>query len=181
MTGETAHISKNKIIGPPYYYSVTISLSGKCPYSEIFWSLFSRIWTEYEEILRIYEPERLRIRTLFKQCLYQEVFLYHLSSLERFIFFLRHFCDDINNNYFSALNQIKLTHFMPLISLIPLKTSENHRFSDVSRGYQKRSVAWNGLKELWVCNHSFSLKNHNRVESLIFRLDWYLRWDMALF
>ena len=28
----------------------------------------------------------------------------------------------------------------------PLKTSENLWFSDVFRGYQKRSVAWNGLK-----------------------------------
>ena len=27
----------------------------------------------------------------------------------------------------------------------PLKTSENQRFSDVFRGYQKRSVTWNGL------------------------------------
>ena len=26
-----------------------------------------------------------------------------------------------------------------------LTTSENHRFSDVFRGYQKRTVAWNGL------------------------------------
>ena len=26
-----------------------------------------------------------------------------------------------------------------------LKTSENQRFSDVFRGHQKRSVAWNGL------------------------------------
>ena len=24
-----------------------------CPYSELFWSVFCRIWTEYEEILRI--------------------------------------------------------------------------------------------------------------------------------
>ena len=29
--------------------------------------------------------------------------------------------------------------------LIPLKTSENLWFSDVFRGYQIRSVAWNGL------------------------------------
>ena len=28
----------------------------------------------------------------------------------------------------------------------PLKTSENQRFSDVFREYQKRSVSWNGLK-----------------------------------
>ena len=27
----------------------------------------------------------------------------------------------------------------------PLKTSENLWFSDVFRGYQKRTVAWNGL------------------------------------
>ena len=26
------------------------TLCEKCPYSEIFWSVFSRIWTEYEEI-----------------------------------------------------------------------------------------------------------------------------------
>ena len=25
-----------------------------CPYSELFWSAFSRIWTEYGEILRIF-------------------------------------------------------------------------------------------------------------------------------
>ena len=28
-------------------------LSKKCPYSELFWSAFSRIWTEYGEMLRI--------------------------------------------------------------------------------------------------------------------------------
>ena len=28
----------------------------------------------------------------------------------------------------------------------PLKTSENQRLSDVFRGYQKRPVAWNGLR-----------------------------------
>ena len=45
-----------------------------------------------------------------------------------------------------------LTHFIPLISfylplnyvnglfLYPLETSENHRFSDVSRGYRKRPL-----------------------------------------
>ena len=30
----------------------------------------------------------------------------------------------------------------------PLKTSENQRFSDVFRGYQKRSVAWNGFEKI---------------------------------
>ena len=32
----------------------------------------------------------------------------------------------------------------------PLKTSENQRFSDVFRGYQKRPVAWNGLKKAQI-------------------------------
>ena len=30
-----------------------IALRVKCPYSEFFWSLFSRIWTEYRKILCI--------------------------------------------------------------------------------------------------------------------------------
>ena len=29
------------------------TLRKNCPYSELFWSIFSRIWTEYGEILRI--------------------------------------------------------------------------------------------------------------------------------
>ena len=32
----------------------------------------------------------------------------------------------------------------------PLKTSENLLFSDVFRGYQKRSVSWNGLMTVWL-------------------------------
>ena len=31
----------------------SITLREKCPYSELFWSAFSRIWTEYGEILCI--------------------------------------------------------------------------------------------------------------------------------
>ena len=30
-----------------------LPLREKCLYSECFWSVFSRIWTEYREILRI--------------------------------------------------------------------------------------------------------------------------------
>ena len=33
----------------------------KCPYSELFWSVFSHIWTEYVEILRI-SPYSVRLR-----------------------------------------------------------------------------------------------------------------------
>ena len=40
------------------------TLRKNCPYSEFFSSVFSRIRTEYEEILG---PEKLQIRTLFTQ------------------------------------------------------------------------------------------------------------------
>ena len=36
------------------------SLQEKCPCSELFWSVFSRIWTGYEEILRI-SPYLVRV------------------------------------------------------------------------------------------------------------------------
>ena len=34
-----------------YTYNLVISLPKSCPYSELFWSVFSRIQTEYGEIL----------------------------------------------------------------------------------------------------------------------------------
>ena len=45
--------------------STQISLREKCPYSEFFRSVFSRIWTEYGEILCISpNTDKLRIRAL---------------------------------------------------------------------------------------------------------------------
>ena len=46
------------------YFHITLRI--KCPHFELFWSEFSRIWTEYGETVR---PEQLRIRTLFTQLL----------------------------------------------------------------------------------------------------------------
>ena len=42
-----------------------VTLREKCPYSELFWSVFSRIWTEYGEILRIshFQSKCGKIRT----------------------------------------------------------------------------------------------------------------------
>ena len=37
------------------------SLREKCPYSELFWSFFSCIWTEYGKIVRI-SPYSVRMR-----------------------------------------------------------------------------------------------------------------------
>ena len=41
--------------------TISLALCEKCPYSELFWSAFSRIWTEYGEILRI-SPYSVRMR-----------------------------------------------------------------------------------------------------------------------
>ena len=40
---------------------LTLALRKKCPYSELFWSVFSRIRTEYGEILRI-SPYSVQMR-----------------------------------------------------------------------------------------------------------------------
>ena len=47
---------KHATIKLPYHILkllVTASLREKCPYSEFFWSVFFRSWTEYGDILRI--------------------------------------------------------------------------------------------------------------------------------
>ena len=41
---------------------IKLSLREKCPYSEFYWHLFSRIRTEYG-------PEKLQIQTFFTQCI----------------------------------------------------------------------------------------------------------------
>ena len=50
------------------------ALREKCPYLELFWSSFFRIWTQYEEVrlifspnTRKYGPEKLWIRSPFTQ------------------------------------------------------------------------------------------------------------------
>ena len=46
--------------------------------------------------------------------------------------------------------------------LYPLKTSENQKFSDVSRGFKKRSMAWNGL--MWNQQSSICWKCFQKVK-----------------
>ena len=49
-------------------FFMKLPLREKCLYSELFWSAFSRIRTEYG-------PEKLRIRTLFTHCTLKHEFL----------------------------------------------------------------------------------------------------------
>ena len=70
MIFEEKYLSCYILVTEKYY------VKSKCPYLELFWSIFSLIWTEYGEIyLSVfspnegkYGPEELRIRTLFTQC-----------------------------------------------------------------------------------------------------------------
>ena len=74
-----------------------IILSEKCPYSESFWSVFSHIWTEYGQVLRI-SPYSIQMREntgqnnsayryFFTQCYNQCLILYFQSwmILVRFV------------------------------------------------------------------------------------------------
>ena len=60
---------KNKLLllyADHVFQSATNLLSENSPNSEFFWSLFSRIWTDYGGIsAKKYGPEKLRIWTLF--------------------------------------------------------------------------------------------------------------------
>ena len=97
------------------------SLREKCPYSKLFWSIFSHSdWIQRDaEYLFVfspntekYAPKKLRIRTVFTQ-------------------------------WWSLI----LNPFLVSVSfLYPLKTLENQNFSDVFRGYRNEILAWNGFK-----------------------------------
>ena len=40
-------------------FKLFITLRGKCPYSEFFWSVITRIWTEYGENIQ-FKCEKIR-------------------------------------------------------------------------------------------------------------------------
>ena len=44
-----------------YIFVLSFTLRKSCPYSELFWSAFFSIWTEYGEILSIF-PYSVRLR-----------------------------------------------------------------------------------------------------------------------
>ena len=49
-TGKVAKVQMS--LGKKMYHKIQrVTLREKCPYSELFWSVFSRIRTEYEKIL----------------------------------------------------------------------------------------------------------------------------------
>ena len=72
----------------------------------------------------------------FSRCLYRYRFLFSYQGLVSFVLAY----------YEQFLLEINAFHANGLL-LYLLKTSENLRFSDVFKGYQKRPVAWNRFKK----------------------------------
>ena len=46
------------------YIYINVSLHKKCPYLGLFWSVFSRIWSEYREIWSI-SPHSVQMREMW--------------------------------------------------------------------------------------------------------------------
>ena len=62
-----------------------LTLHENCPYFEFFWFVFSYIWTEYEEILRI-----CLYSVLMRENTNQKTFVFGHSSRSESIFYLHH-------------------------------------------------------------------------------------------
>ena len=101
MTVETTHVRKNKMIGhiPTLWPFQCVKSVRIWSFSGLYFPAFGLNTEKYGVSLSAnispnagkYGPKKLWTRALFTQCL-----------------FWRFFCDDINKNYFSTLNQIKL-------------------------------------------------------------------------
>ena len=87
------------------------ALRETCKYSELFWSAFSRIRTEYGEIRSI-SPCSYPMRENVDQ---------NNSEYGHLL------CSD---GYCSFLSTVQASSFNPCLLLIPLKTSENQRFQN---------------------------------------------------
>ena len=71
------------------------TLREKCPYSDFFWSIFSRIWTFFTLYLSVcspnagkYGPEKLRIRPLFTQWKSSQAFKYSEITTDKLLIVL---------------------------------------------------------------------------------------------
>ena len=94
------------------------------------------------------DQKKLRIWTLFTQCICRKVQNNVQSSVISDYF--QTISNQLKNWKFKNDRKKRLTHFMPMFFFYtpPLKTSENHKLSDVFRGYRKGTLAWKGLKNI---------------------------------
>ena len=80
-------------------------------------------------------PEKLSVAQKFKPSLRRTL---HQNKRWHFTYFYMLLLSPQQTYFLNSFHATDLFEY-------PQKTSENHRFSDVFRGYPKRSVAWNGL------------------------------------
>ena len=101
-----------------------LSLRKKCPYSGFFWSVFSRIWTEYEEIIRI-SPHLVQMRenTDQKNSEYGHFFTQCITRFLRMLNVLPVYC--IMSYYFENAfsNLVTVTHCLTCFHLLLLVVS----------------------------------------------------------
>ena len=76
----------------------------------IFWSIFSRIWTEYGDILRI-SPHSARILTFFTQCYFWIYALFYACSYEN-SFILSQLYDAHEPMWIGFTNKMKQRSFL---------------------------------------------------------------------
>ena len=92
------------------------SLRKKCPYSELFWSVFSRIWTEYEASLRI-QCECGKIRTRITP----NTDTFHAVDLLRI--------DSVTANLIREFSNVPILFFVYIVLLLLYNQQITHDFS----------------------------------------------------
>ena len=80
VTVQTFHIEKKMFVSLNY----NLPLCEKCPYSELFWSAFSRIWTSYGETLQC-ECGKMRIRITPNTDTFYAVYFLDLENFTHFM------------------------------------------------------------------------------------------------
>ena len=91
-----------------YFFLLCHPLREKCPYSELFWSVFSRIWTEYGEIFRI---------SLYSVQMWENVDQHnseygHFLRSDPLIYFLSH--EEVSTGQFNLLqkSQFRISYIL---------------------------------------------------------------------
>ena len=101
-------LSRHNFFPARLFFSVVPSTAWKCPYSELFWSVFSRIWTEYGEIFRI---------SLYSVQMWENVDQHnseygHFLRSDPLIYFLSH--EEVSTGQFNLLqkSQFRISYIL---------------------------------------------------------------------
>ena len=117
-----------------------ITLRGKCPYSEFFWSLFSRIRTEYGEIqsISVFSPNAGKYRP---EKLYEYEHFSHSVTFFRNLFSPPKFNSFVND---SPINSFSINMGLKLADIIIETDASKLFFNSINRftiHYQFRNLS----------------------------------------